>query len=292
MPYQTPLTPWQQCRRQLLQLCTPAPVDVQVVPGSPPISIVCIADTHMTQPEMTDGDVLVHAGDLTHSGELGELQSQLDWINSLPHKHKIVIGGNHDKLLDPCFGIKHPLCAAQGDIKDLHWGSIIYLCNSSTRIEIERRSLSIYGSPYTPEYGRWPFQYPPNEDVWHNTVLDGTDVFVCHGPPRGYLDNGVGCPHLLREIWRARPSLFVCGHIHVARGRTALNYEDPVAEARDAAAFGDVPGLWAVLCLVFAQLCFWRTVSGSGNRTMLVNAASTRDGPHKDPRDCYAVAYL
>lgn len=49
---------------------------------------------------MPDGDVLLHAGDITDKGTFEELQAQLDWLKSLPHMHKIVIDGNHDRLID------------------------------------------------------------------------------------------------------------------------------------------------------------------------------------------------
>src|SRR5205085_7513180 len=37
------------------------------------ISVVCISDTHNGQSTIPDGDILIHAGDLTQSGSLEEL---------------------------------------------------------------------------------------------------------------------------------------------------------------------------------------------------------------------------
>lgn len=54
-----------------------------------------------TQPELPDGDLLLHAGDLTQSGSFEELQMQIDWLHSQPRKFKVVIAGNHDLCLDP-----------------------------------------------------------------------------------------------------------------------------------------------------------------------------------------------
>jgi hypothetical protein len=42
------------------------------------------------------GDVLIHAGDLTSTGEVAQLESLDQWMGTLPHQHKIVIAGNHD----------------------------------------------------------------------------------------------------------------------------------------------------------------------------------------------------
>jgi len=70
--------------------------------NKPPIRIVCISDTHTnTGMEVPNGDLLIHAGDLTNAGTIEEIQKQIDWLNTLPHKEKIVICGNHDSYFDP-----------------------------------------------------------------------------------------------------------------------------------------------------------------------------------------------
>ena len=60
------------------------------------VKIVCISDTHNTQPEVPPGDILIHAGDLSQSGSIEEIQAQLDWLKAQPHEHKVFIAGNHD----------------------------------------------------------------------------------------------------------------------------------------------------------------------------------------------------
>ena len=64
------------------------------------ISVVCISDTHNTQPYIPAGDLLLHAGDLSNWGTFAEIQAQLTWLSQQPHRYKIVIAGNHDLLLD------------------------------------------------------------------------------------------------------------------------------------------------------------------------------------------------
>jgi predicted phosphodiesterase len=182
---------------------------------SPSIRIVCTSDTHNAQPSLPDGDILIHAGDLTINGTLPELQAQVSWLDSLPHRHKIVIAGNHDIYL------------SQSPTTKLNWGSIIYLENSSTTLRIHGRPLKIYGAPQTPKYGNWPFQYAPSLDIWKHTIPLDTDVLVTHGPARGHVDaeNATsGCPHLLQEVTRVMPRLHVCGHIHKARGVEAVDW--------------------------------------------------------------------
>jgi predicted phosphohydrolase len=46
--------------------------------------------------EVPDGDVFIHAGDITMAGEESIIKDFDDWLGTLPHKHKIVICGNHD----------------------------------------------------------------------------------------------------------------------------------------------------------------------------------------------------
>ena len=53
-----------------------------------------------------DGDVLIHAGDFCSEGESVEARSFGEFFRSLPHRHKVVIAGNHDRCLeaDPGLG--------------------------------------------------------------------------------------------------------------------------------------------------------------------------------------------
>jgi 3',5'-cyclic AMP phosphodiesterase CpdA len=55
--------------------------------------IVCISDTHNTNPAIPAGDVLIHAGDLTNSGSHSELKNAVAWLSRLPFEAKIVIAG-------------------------------------------------------------------------------------------------------------------------------------------------------------------------------------------------------
>ena len=71
-------------------------------PSNPPIRIICVSDTHgLTVDEVPEGDILIHAGDMTVHGSIPEIQAQVDWLCSLPHKEIVVISGNHDTYLDP-----------------------------------------------------------------------------------------------------------------------------------------------------------------------------------------------
>ena len=50
---------------------------------------VCISDNHARTYPVPAGDVLLHAGDLTRSGQLKEFQITMEWLFRLPHKVKM-----------------------------------------------------------------------------------------------------------------------------------------------------------------------------------------------------------
>jgi hypothetical protein len=217
---------------------------------------VCISDTHDTTPAVPDGDLLIHASDWSNDGKFDETQSQTSWLASLPHRHKIVIGGNHDRLLDAAFVRDHPerISEAPGSARaDLNWHDIVYLENSAVELSLPvyseindvnhsrkgsstsrlsgapgQATLKIFGSPMTPSCGTFAFQYPPIRNVWHNKIPSDADIIVVHGPPKGYLDqpgpaiDHKGCPHLTRELERVKPKIAVFGHIHSANGRQGV----------------------------------------------------------------------
>ncbi|KAG8409320.1 hypothetical protein J3459_017626 [Metarhizium acridum] len=216
-------------------------------PKTCPIRIACISDTHNKKPTVPLGDILIHAGDLTENGSFEEVQNGLTWLSSQPHKYKIFVAGNHDVLLDDGFLDNHPERRyGQSKTKqDLDWGSVIYLQDSFITLEIpgnqqkqetptdkvvegqpSMRSITIFGSPWTPRYGISAFQYHPNNSRhWKDTFasLDKKPhIVVTHGPPHLHLDrrdfHRAGCPYLAEEVHRIRPRLHVFGHIHASYG--------------------------------------------------------------------------
>ena len=183
--------------------------------------IVCISDTHCMHARIRvpDGDVLVHAGDMTMRGDLAAIANAGAWLASLPHEHKVVIAGNHDWAFQ-----ETPAEAIAALRQD---DSIHYLQDSA----VELGGLQFYGSPWQPEFCNWAFNLPRNEHrlrkVWES-VPNNTDVLVSHGPPHGILDRcpdrytgcliSVGDEVLMRTCRRVRPRLHVFGHIHEGYG--------------------------------------------------------------------------
>ena len=233
-----------------------------------PVAVVCISDTHNHQPSETPaGEILVHAGDLTQSGTLGELQASLNWINSCPHLYKIVIAGNHDLFLDHT--LPHADPAAN---KTINWGDIIYLNSESTTIFCNNgRRLRIYGSPLTPRHGNWAFQYSRNQDVWHTSIPEDVDILVTHGPPKGHLDAGyLGCKHLLKEVWRTKPRLHIFGHVHDGYGMEWVQY-DRLQKAYENTVMAS-GGLWNLVRVLF-EFVVAHVNPVKESRTLFVNAA-------------------
>jgi len=113
--------------------------------------------------------VLIHAGDLTENGSFDEVQAELDWLSSQPHRYKTLVARNHEVLLDDAVLSRYPERRyGQSETRhDLDWGSATYLGNSDVVLDfpgLERR-LKVYGSPTTPRYGVSAFQTPRNRGV-------------------------------------------------------------------------------------------------------------------------------
>ncbi|KND88806.1 putative rhamnogalacturonate lyase C [Tolypocladium ophioglossoides CBS 100239] len=192
--------------------------------GRPPIRVVCISDTHDAVVDVPPGDVLIHAGDLTNDGSAAHVQRQLDWLKGLPHSLKVVVAGNHDSYFDP-------RSRSEDDVRSgakLDLDGLVYLEGELTVQDIKGRSVAIFGAPDIPECGpkSFAFQYSPARQPWLSKVPPQTDILVTHGPPKHHRDLGVGCPHLLREVWRVKPRLHVFGHTHCAYGKESVYFDD------------------------------------------------------------------
>lgn len=237
-----------------------------------PVTIVCTSDTHNSQPAIPRGDIFVHAGDLTQGGTAKELQVALDWINSLPHAHKIVIAGNHDLILDAA---KTP---DDDDLRtSLNWGSIHYLQESTITLKLAGgRSLVVHGNPWTRKQGNWAFQYERGHDKFTATVPDDVDILITHSPPRFHLDiDGFGEDYLTAELWRVKPRVHVFGHIHEGYGKDFLTYD--AFEKMYEEVCGGRKGLGTIVQMMMTL--YWSFCYGPKRRacgTSLVNAAAVR----------------
>lgn len=205
--------------------------------------LVCISDTHTMGPKVTvpDGDVLLHTGDHTFRGTLEETEGALEWLSSLPHKHKVFIAGNHDFFWDSNAPAQfrgwkvHSAEASQAQLEIrkrqilLKYPGLTYLQDSGVEIE----GVKFYGSPWQPWFYEWAFNFPSNDgadkakEIW-GKIPANTHVLLTHTPPKGIRDQNVfdgphnhrlGDPHLrerignLDDLW-----VHAFGHIHGGYG--------------------------------------------------------------------------
>ena len=257
------------------------------------IAVVCISDTHNKQPTLPDGDFLVHAGDLTERGTKEEMQKQLDWIESQPHKHKFVIAGNHDIVLDLARSAESNM--TQEDLLSLRWGSINYLERTCAHLRVDGRDLTVFGHPSTPRQGNWAFQHDRHEDVFSERIPRCLDILLTHSPPRYHLDlAGQGDEHLLIELWRTRPRIHVFGHLHAGYGCETLVYDyfTMFYEEICAGTAGNARTLFLlfVMAVLLAKM-YIVGIDANAQTTHLVNAAVV-GGHHNEIKNKAHVVYI
>lgn len=187
--------------------------------------VICLSDTHEqhSKIKVPDGDLLIHAGDLTWGGEPLATHIALNWLQDQSHKFKVFIPGNHDFYFED-----QKMCGA---IKEACKSGGIYYLNDSA---CEINGLKIYGSPWTPTFLDWAFMKDRGDEIsvmWAKIPLD-TDILITHGPPLSVLDTAnpggmhLGCFDLQRAIMKIRPKLHVFGHIHGGYGFKEKSWDD------------------------------------------------------------------
>ena len=139
------------------------------------------------------------------------LQDFNSWLGTLPHKHKIVVNGNHESNSD----WKADTATILSNATFLHAGAAV--------VEIEGKgSLKIYGTDF-----HWNAH---GKNPYFDLIPTDVDVLVVHNPPRGLCDSSKGAegaykkaggdPAMLEQLnSRLHPRLVVCGHLHMAHGR-------------------------------------------------------------------------
>ncbi|CUS11160.1 unnamed protein product [Tuber aestivum] len=289
------------------------------------VRMFLVSDTHSMVPlpasrvfriPLPKCDVLIHAGDMTNTGEIFGFERTLDWIKEADAELKIIIAGNHDLTLDSewyrHYGqYFHTTPQNPSQLFASLPSNIHYLNEESRTFSLSSgATFRVYGSPWTPEFGFWAFNYPHNIDRWNpdpagqrnKTAMDtdpipeNTDILITHGPPQGFHDEvfpsgeNVGCPHLRRAIERIRPRLHVFGHIHERHGVTRVTWKEAGGgeEKRETVAVLGAGDMAALARSSGACPALEVDVSKSGqalteNETLVVNASVlgvTREAIH------------
>lgn len=156
----------------------------------------------------------------------------------------MILLGNHDITLDTKFYAQYgsyfhtqnpqDVIKSQGLLQNS--SSIIWLRHESTVIKLlspdgPRTTFKVFGSPFSPEKGMWAFGYKSYEagELWSKIPLD-TDIVVTHTPLKYHCDEtrereAAGCEALRQALWRVRPRMSICGHVHEGRGVQRVNWD-------------------------------------------------------------------
>ncbi|KAK7749595.1 hypothetical protein SLS53_000171 [Cytospora paraplurivora] len=190
------------------------------------------------------------------------LSKTVTWLEKADFEAKIVIAGNHDVTLDRAFYAEYGSYfhnqtpqSPEACINLLTSSrSITYLNHSSATIVMDkhpslRTRFTVFGSPYSPKIGTWAFGYdktgsdhttdtepvtvsgPSRAEALWSAIPLNTDIVVTHTPPYTHCDESIskrrafGCEDLRRALWRVRPKLAVCGHIHEGRGAERVKWD-------------------------------------------------------------------
>ena len=171
-----------------------------------PLRLVLLSDTHGLHRELSipDGDVLVHAGDFCNAGEAVEARVLGEFFLDLPHRHKVVIAGNHDRCLEADPGLSPEIFAG---------------CHYFLDSGVEIGGMTFWGSPWQPWFFDMAFNHERGaklREKW-DLIPAHVDVLITHGPPHGVFDRtetgeNIGCGELRDATQRTCPRLHVFGH--------------------------------------------------------------------------------
>src|SRR5579863_229865 len=172
-------------------------------------------------------DIIIHAGDATVRGTMGEIHSFADWVYDICRHVKafIFVAGNHDWSFQVHSSI------ALGYFKEIK--NFYYLEDSGIEID----GVKFWGSPVTKDYipdpaskilrrrGSDGWAFGRSEELLANhwkLIPDDTDVLITHSPALGIGDSNskmsFGSPSLLNRLLEIKPKLHIFGHVHEGRG--------------------------------------------------------------------------
>jgi len=203
------------------------------------MKLVIISDTHNFHDELDlpVGDVLIHCGDYSYSGQDNEVISFLTWMQEQTKKYRLVIGGHGNHELGPYEDREHFNELKTVFAPDVIWPHMRVFTDPVT-------SLNFFFSPYvTTINGRWAFEASSSEyQEIVKRIPDYVDILISHGPPFNILDTFVrhsidwdsqqndyahtsrefkiGSKVLAERIKEIEPKLVCFGHCHENGGQT------------------------------------------------------------------------
>jgi Icc-related predicted phosphoesterase len=161
-----------------------------------------------------EGDILIHAGDFSFFFEdMAAIRDFNAWLGELRFRHKIVVPGNHERIM-----YKRP------ELRRLITNATL-LINQSVTVE----GVRLWGSPVTCDDEAFGCSSAEERRALYATIPADTDIVISHGPPYGVRDeefraqgNHRGCPELLVAVQRVQPQVHIFGHMHASRGATRI----------------------------------------------------------------------
>jgi len=180
---------------------------------------VVISDTYGQHKvfKLPKGTFLIHCGDFTNMGSEEQTDAFLAWFSEQPHKHKILISGNHDFFSYLNLDAFKQKCALL---------NIVYLQDSYITLE----GIKFYGTPYVPQFYNWAFMEHEDDLVTiYGKIPTDTQVLLTHGPAYKLLDEVFRGHVGSRALAKRLPHLtslthHLCGHIHEDRGKLRGRY--------------------------------------------------------------------
>ncbi|KAI6656262.1 Ser/Thr phosphatase family superfamily protein [Oopsacas minuta] len=201
------------------------------------IRFIIISDTHTRHRDLSLplGDVLIHCGDWSNHPTSKQDYIDFDiWLGEQPHKHKIIVAGNHE------IGLPHN----PREVQELFANAV---CLFDQTYEVE--GVKLYGAPGIPArsflYRANYMQYSRPIEKW-NGIPYGTDILITHTPPRFVMDYGKhsrgywreGDMELLNRAMNVKPKVHCFGHNHDQPGVMRVSHSlDTLKCAEDSTLF-------------------------------------------------------
>lgn len=169
------------------------------------MKIAAISDTHGYDFDLPTAEMLIHAGDMTKTGEWDQAIAWGEYVKTAAYDQVILVPGNHDMCFEK---------ALEPAVYNFPYNFQVLVDQAC-----EFRGYVFYGSPWTPPFMNWAFMRTEDElrCIYRNMPAE-IDVLVTHGPPAGVLDNHCGSFALREAIEARKVHYHVFGHIHECGG--------------------------------------------------------------------------
>ncbi|KAL7471651.1 hypothetical protein ACHAXS_011938 [Conticribra weissflogii] len=237
------------------------------------LRLVFLSDTHGKHRSISvpNGDILIHCGDILlrygfsnssgGGGIGGEGRLGLDefdaWLRTLPHKMKIVVGGNHDAALEEKRGNTGVSKWNPKNAIFLH-GTAVSIpvelnCNNSDTFSAKKKrsfstNVTIFGTPVSPpgvticnafqdtalseSTQKAISQFPIMDNKQSDSASRQIDIFVSHA--RNHYFEPLVFPRTIMTGGTITPRIWAYGHFHDKHGINRERYQSMIPQGSGA----------------------------------------------------------